>query len=217
MTTASAEVLTGLFSLAFASMITPGPNNLVAMSLSVGGNLRRTMAACGGIVSGTVCLVVVTWFGAASIFEVLPVLRIAIVGMGSAYLIWCGTALVLGAWRDKAEQQLLLPSSFWALAGFQFTNPKAWVLCTAAVSAAQIGDPGLTGLIALSAVFTIASVVSLSIWVSIGRLLTVRRGGTRAPPWLRAVLGLALIATSAMLVVSATGGPPLLEREGISG
>lgn len=217
MTSVSAEVLTGLFSLAFVAMITPGPNNLVAMSLSVGGNLRRTMAACGGIVSGTLCLVVVTWFGAASIFEAFPVLRIAIVGMGAAYLMWCGTALFLSAWPDRAEQELLLPSSFWALAGFQFTNPKAWVLCAAAVSSAQIGDPGLTGLIALSAIFTIASVVSPSIWVGIGRLLTVRRGGTRAPPWITAVLGLALIATSAMLVASATGGPQLLERGGISG
>ena len=217
MATASAEVLTGLFSLAFVAMITPGPNNLVAMSLSVGGNLRRTVAACGGIVSGTVCLVVVNWFGAASIFEALPVLRIAIVGMGSAYLIWCGTALVLGAWRGKAEQEHLLPSSFWALAGFQFTNPKAWVLCVAAVSAVQIGESGLTGLIALSAIFSIASMASLSIWVGIGRLFTAPRGGTRASPWIRAVLGLALIATSAMLVFSATGGPSLSEREGISG
>ena len=38
MTSASAEVLTGLFSLAFVAMITPGPNNLVAMSLSISGN-----------------------------------------------------------------------------------------------------------------------------------------------------------------------------------
>lgn len=205
----SAEVPAGLFSLAFVAMITPGPNNVVAMSVSVSGNLRRTVAACGGIVSGTVGLVVVNWFGAASIFQVLPVLRIAIVGMGSAYLVWCGTALFLSAWRGKAEQEHLLPSSFWALAGFQFTNPKAWVLCVAAVSAVQIGGPGLAGLIALSAIFATASVVSLSIWVSIGRLFTAPRGGTRAPRWIRAVLGLALIGTSAMLVVSATGGPPL--------
>lgn len=209
MESASAEVLTGLFSLAFVAMITPGPNNVVAMSLAVSGNLRRTVSACGGIVSGTVCLVVVNWFGAISIFEALPVLRIAIVGMGSAYLMWCGTALFLNAWRGKAEQEHLLPSSFWALAGFQFTNPKAWILCVAAASAVQIRDPGLAGLIALSAIFAIASVVSLSIWVSIGRLFTAHRGRTRAPRWIRAVLGLALIGTSAMVVVSATGGPPL--------
>jgi len=44
-TSASAEVLTGLFSLAFVAMVTPGPNNLVAMSLSVSGNALRAVAA----------------------------------------------------------------------------------------------------------------------------------------------------------------------------
>ena len=133
MTSVSAEVLTGLFSRAFVAMITPGPNNLVAMSLSVGGNLRRTMAACGGIVSGTVCLVVVNWLGAASIFEAFPVLRIAIVGMGAAYLMWCGTALFLGAWRDRAEREhcFLRHSGHWPDSSSPIPRPGfcAWRRC----------------------------------------------------------------------------------------
>lgn len=74
------DIVTGIFGLAFVAMITPGPNNLVALTLSVGGELKKTAQACGGIIVGTICLIVVFWFGAASVFEALPVLQVIIVG-----------------------------------------------------------------------------------------------------------------------------------------
>lgn len=197
------ETLVGLFSLAFVAMITPGPNNFVALTVSVGGDRSKTARACGGIIAGTICLTGVCWFGAASVFEVFPVLQLVIVGLGCAYLVWGGISLFLSAWRRGANPGQSLPSSFWSLAGFQFTNPKAWVLCVAAVSAMQGSRSDLHGLIMLAAIFGIASALSLAVWVSAGRLLPGARTGKDTPPWITAVLGLALIGTSASLALSA--------------
>ena len=192
-----------LFSLAFVAMITPGPNNLVVLSLSIAGDLGRTVRACGGIVSGSMCLVALSWFGAVSAFEFYPVLRILIVGAGSVYLMWCGATLVLSARCDSADTGHSLPSSFWGLAGFQFANPKAWVLSVAAVSAMQNSNATLSGLIVLTAIFGFASLISLSIWASLGRLLPLPRDRGKAPSWVNIILGLALISTSALLANSA--------------
>ncbi|MEQ9199503.1 MAG: hypothetical protein RLN80_05905, partial [Rhodospirillales bacterium] len=93
--------------------------------------------------------------------------------------------------------------SFWALAGFQFTNPKAWVLCVSAVSAMQLSNAGPAGLILLTAIFGIACVLSLSVWACAGRLLPLHRDRQHSPPWMSALPGFALIVTSAALAVSA--------------
>ncbi|WP_339764556.1 LysE family translocator [uncultured Hoeflea sp.] len=197
------ETIVGLFSLAFVAMITPGPNNLVALTVSVGGDPGKISKACSGIIAGTVCLIVLCWFGAASIFEILPGLQLVIVGLGCAYLLWGGAYLFLSAWRRSSGPGQSLPSSFWGLVCFQFVNPKAWVLCVAAVSAIQGRRSDLHGLIVLAAIFAIASTSTLAIWIGAGRLLPRRRSGEDTSPWVSALLGLALIGTSASLAISA--------------
>ncbi|WP_371171337.1 LysE family translocator [Aliiroseovarius sp. 2305UL8-7] len=197
------EIVAGIFGLAFVAMITPGPNNLVALTLSVGGELNKTARACGGIIAGTICLVVVCWFGAASVFEAFPVLQIIIVGLGCAYLMWGGATLFLSTWHAGEPSGQSFPSSFWGLAGFQFTNPKAWVLCVAAVSVMQGSRADLLGLAVLGAIFGVSSAISLAVWVAAGRLLPRKRYEEGTPPWISAILGLALIGTCVSLAISA--------------
>ncbi|MEP1205988.1 MAG: LysE family transporter [Rhizobiaceae bacterium] len=196
------QIVSGIFVLAFVAMITPGPNNLVVLTLALGGDFGRVTGACGGIIAGMVGLTIVCWYGAASIFDVFPLLRIIVVALGSAYLMWGGAMLIVGAWRGDQRTKQVFPSSFLALAGFQFTNPKAWVLCLAAVSAMQGNQLNLFGLGVLTLILAAASAISLAAWIIVGHVLPVARDGEGLPAWVGTVLGLALIGTSASLALS---------------
>ncbi|MEQ9446767.1 MAG: LysE family transporter [Rhodospirillaceae bacterium] len=199
----SSETIVSLFSIALVAMITPGANNLVVFTVSIGAAPKKTAKACGGIIVGTICLTVVCWFGAAPVLYAMPSLQLVIVGLGCAYLVWGGTSLVLNAWRQSAGAGPTLPSSFWGLAVFQVTNPKAWVLCVSAAALMRGDRSDVLGLIVLATIFGIASALSLAVWAGAGRLLPGARTEGDAPPWVKAVLGLALIGTSVSLAFSA--------------
>jgi threonine/homoserine/homoserine lactone efflux protein len=117
---------------AFVGAGTPGPNNLILLASGLQVGLRRTLPFVLGINLGFSAVLVGAGLGLAQLFLAMPELRLALQLAGTAYMLWLALGLVRAAGKIGGGQRAMF--GFWRGAGFQFVNPKAWILAIAAVS-----------------------------------------------------------------------------------
>lgn len=112
--------------------ITPGPNNLLVMRIAARSGFMSALPTMAGVVAGGLAMWALVMAGASVAFQAQPHLYTAITIAGGAYLCWMGARLIVETFapsdRSQPVQTSVLPSSAVALFGFQFLNPKSWVL-----------------------------------------------------------------------------------------
>ncbi|HKI16110.1 MAG TPA: LysE family translocator [Roseiarcus sp.] len=122
-----------LAAFAFVAAITPGPNNLMLMTSGVKYGFGRTLPHLIGVILGFALMIAVVGFGLDVIFErfpiALPTMRVA----GSLYMLWLALRIALARPIGQVEPGGR-PIGFFAAAGFQWVNPKAWVMALSALS-----------------------------------------------------------------------------------
>ncbi|WP_114416448.1 LysE family translocator [Marinospirillum perlucidum] len=108
--------------------LTPGPNNIMLTASGANYGFRRTLPHIAGISLGCLFLFVLLALGLGKLFEQFPLLQTGLKLLGSLYLLWL-------AWKiAKAPPPVIdleyqgRPLTWWQAAGFQFANPKAWVM-----------------------------------------------------------------------------------------
>ena len=113
-------------SFAFASSITPGPNNVLLAASGLTFGFRRTLPLVLGIEVGFLLLLLAVAVGLGAIFERLPWLQLALRVVGVTYLLYLAWSL----WRSSATGGATLdrPLGFAWGAMFQLVNPKAWMM-----------------------------------------------------------------------------------------
>jgi threonine/homoserine/homoserine lactone efflux protein len=93
-----------------------------------------------------------------------------------------------------ADSQERLPAGVAGLFGFQFLNPKSWVLVFTATAATPAGWGGLARFGRLAALFAIIPTLSLLLWAALGKATAA------AGTWLDRILGALLIASALLLL-----------------
>jgi threonine/homoserine/homoserine lactone efflux protein len=88
----SPEVLSALALFAFATSVTPGPNNLMLMASGANYGFRRTVPHMLGISLGHLFMVVVLGLGLAQVFTAWPVAHDVLKVLSVAYMLYL-------AWR----------------------------------------------------------------------------------------------------------------------
>ncbi len=179
---------------ALASSITPGPNNAMLTASGANFGFRRSLAHMAGITLGFPAMIVAIGLGLGTAFQALPWLHTALKYGGAAYLLWLAWK-VANAGRAEAAGGAK-PLTFLQAAGFQWINPKGWMMAVGALAAYTDPAAGAFGeALRVAGVFFLASIVSNATWcgfgVAIGRLLKTDRA-------LRAfniAMGLALVAS----------------------
>jgi threonine/homoserine/homoserine lactone efflux protein len=184
---------------AFVMSITPGPNNVMLTAAGANFGLRRTVPHILGVTAGFAVLVCAACGGLGVLFTRWPQLHLALKGAGAAYLLFLGWQILRS--RGAAAGSAGKPITFWEAAGFQFLNPKAWII--ALTAATLFLPPGLDPVLAISYVASIVTLVNLpciTVWAlfgsSLGLLLT-RPAARRTFNWTMAV---GLAATGIMMV-----------------
>ena len=190
------ELIAPVLSFAVSTTITPGPNTIMVMASGTNFGYRRTLRHILGISLGFPVMVIAVGLGLGGLFRALPGVHIVLKSLGCAYILWMAwkiaTADGVGGSREKSGS----PFTFLQAAGFQWVNPKAWVMAVGAITAYTSASGYFYFEIALIAsIFLIVCIPSISIWtlfgVGIGRILTARK-------WLRifnAVMALLLVAS----------------------
>ncbi|MEX2124760.1 MAG: hypothetical protein WD795_12775 [Woeseia sp.] len=86
------------------------------------------------------------------------------------------------------------------LAGFQFLNPKSWVLVLTAVAAMPTQTPA--AILQLAALFLLIPAVCLLLWSWFGALLMRALANSRISAWFDRAMGGTLAASAAVLLMT---------------
>lgn len=181
-----------LFGFAFATSITPGPNNMMLFASGVNFGFKRTIPHMLGIGGGFFTLLVAVGLGLGALLETVPILHLALKVLGGAYLVWIawkiGNTHEIGEATSGAQ-----PMTFLAAAGFQWVNPKAWIMAVGGMAAYADPENIIWSVLFVSAVFAIVNVPCVSCWAGFGSSL---RGWLSVPPrlkWFNITMALLLV------------------------
>ncbi|WP_296427571.1 LysE family translocator [Yoonia sp.] len=167
------EILIGLIGFAFASSVTPGPNNLMLMASGANYGLRRTVPHLLGISLGHAFMVTMVGVVLLQIFDSYPVLNVLLKVISAAYMAWLAWKIA-NAVPPQAEQVTGTPFTFMQAAAFQWVNPKAWFMAITAISTYAPQDRGIwIGSLMVAGVFAATNLPSVTVWAWMG--VQVRR------------------------------------------
>ena len=168
------DLLSGLVLFAFASSITPGPNNIMLMASGVNFGLARTGPHMLGVSMGHAAMTLILGLGLVQVFDLIPWLRTALTAISVVYLLWLAWK-VANAAPPKDAPQDARPLTFLQAAGFQWVNPKAIYMSVYAQTTYATDSAGWIGAVMVAGVFGLVNLPSVATWAW---------GGTQMRRWL---------------------------------
>jgi threonine/homoserine/homoserine lactone efflux protein len=200
------NALIGAVGLITVAAITPGPNNLVVMRAAAHSGFAGTMPAIAGIVAGGLAMLLLVVTGVGVLFAAEPRLYPLITYGGGAYLCWLGIVLVRDALASPGRHMVspprTLPLSSFGMFGFQFLNPKSWIMVLTVTSAVRGGKEVPYVFLVLATLFTVIPALCLTLWGALGVLMRIYPDQPRAHQWLDGVMGVLLIISALLLVLA---------------
>lgn len=157
---------------AFAMGITPGPNNTLVASSGATYGFRASLPYNAGIGIGTaVIMFIVAAFGASFISN--PTVETILKWTGIAYLLWLAFKIASAKPKMAGDdtENGTRPLTFLQGIGFQFINPKIWIMISGAVVTYGTSVKGLSpmGLALLfAALFGVITVTCTLTWTGLG-------------------------------------------------
>lgn len=184
----------------FVMSITPGPNNVMLTASGATFGFRKTIPHILGVVSGFSVVLFLVCAGLDAVFTRWPEIQTVLRWVGAAYLLYLGWRILRSG--EAASVETRKPLTALEAAGFQFLNPKAWMMT---MTAAAMFLPRELGLVAASSymvgVMAVTNLPCITVWALFGSSMR----GFLAKPAGRAtfniVLAVALVVTGIAMVV----------------
>lgn len=162
--------LSALVTFAFATSITPGPNNMMLFASGVNFGFRRTIPHMFGIGVGFLSLLIGVGLGLGALLATVPVIYMALKIAGGLYLLYIawkiGSSRTLGEGKTSGR-----PMTFLGAAAFQWVNPKAWVMAVTAMAVYVDPTHYLWSVVVVGLVFAAVNLPSVSTWAGFGSVL----------------------------------------------
>jgi threonine/homoserine/homoserine lactone efflux protein len=156
-----------LFGFAIAGSVTPGPNVLMVAAAAAGHGMRATAPHLLGITIGFGAMILLVGLGLAGALAASPALHEGLRWVGATWLFWL--AWKIAAAPPPGEGEARPPLGLLGAALFQWVNPKAWMLTTAAITAYTRAEaPLVPQVIAIAGVFLAVQIPCLLIWAGLG-------------------------------------------------
>jgi threonine/homoserine/homoserine lactone efflux protein len=191
------ELLIPLILFALAGTATPGPNNVMLTASGASFGFRRTVPHMLGITVGFPVMVMAVGLGLGEVFIRYPQLHLALKYAGAAYLLYLAWRIAQAGGPDEGDATAK-PLTFLEAAGFQWINPKAWMLAVSSIPAfTTIGGNYYAELAIIGLVYAAICMPSCAAWCMFG--VAIRR--LVSSPGAARVVNLLLAATVAASVV----------------
>ncbi len=171
------QQIIGLIGFAFATSITPGPNNLMLMASGVNFGIRRTVPHILGVSIGFTLMIIVVGIGLVGLFEAWPFASLILKVVSAGYLLWLAWKIA-SAPLPKAGEQLSTgnPMTFIQAALFQWINPKAWTMALTALTV-YVGTRDFITVLGVAVIFGVINLPSVGIWTAMGQYIRRRLAG----------------------------------------
>jgi threonine/homoserine/homoserine lactone efflux protein len=161
------DLLLALMGFAFATSVTPGPNNMMLLASGANFGLRRTVPHMLGISVGHSVMVFLVGIGLAGLFLAEPRLMVVLKVVSVGYMLWLAWKIATAA-PPRAGDPGGRPFTFGQAAAFQWVNPKAWGMALGAVTVyAPGGDAATSAVVAL--IFAMVNLPSVTLWAAAGQ------------------------------------------------
>jgi threonine/homoserine/homoserine lactone efflux protein len=185
---------------AVVAAITPGPSNLILTSTGAAVGVLRGLPALIGQVVGMGLMLFLVAFGLGTLVLKSPPILQGLKWCGVAFLLWLSWKIATAGRGEDAAQKVHV--GLWQAAAFQWVNPKAWLVCAAAVGtyfqAAAGSAFGRSASLAL--LFVLAAFPSCFVWLAAGAGVQRFLHGERASRTFNLAMG-ALLAASILLFI----------------
>jgi len=168
-TSMNAEILTALIVFAFASSITPGPNNLMLMASGANFGFKRTVPHLLGVGIGFVFMIVLVGVGLVGVFDAYPGSYTVLKWFSVVYLLYLAGKIATAAAPVKGEVGGT-PFTFVQAALFQWVNPKAWAMALTAISV-YAPTQSFESVMVVAMIFGAVNLPSVSSWTLLGQQL----------------------------------------------
>lgn len=166
------ELFTALCLFAFASSVTPGPNNMMLMASGANFGFRRTLPHWAGVAGGFGALLLACGFGLGGLFTAFPILHDILKWAGAAYLVWLAVKIATAKSISAGKAgQASRPMTFLGAAAFQAVNVKAWAMALGAVTTYVPAQHYVGNLLVAVLIFVIINIPCVGLWLSCGVVL----------------------------------------------
>lgn len=172
----SIEQFLGFFLFSFIAAATPGPNNVLLTAAGISIGFRRGLPTLWGIVCGISIMIMFIAWTVGGIINQIEEYSIYIKIIGATVLIrlaWqIATAPVGKSSSDSEDSKPDIGFGFFSAALFQWVNPKAWIVITAAITTYLGTNQSVfyQGLL-FSVVFGVTSTIGCVPWLALGTVL----------------------------------------------
>lgn len=166
----SADALLALVAFAFATLWTPGPNNILLANSGATYGFKRTVPHLLGVSWGFPFMLFCVAVGLGEAFRAEPALRESLRYVGAAVMLWIAWKVASAA-RAKAEGGRRRPWRFHEAMAFQWINPKAWSMAVGVASAYMTGTHPMGEAASIASVFVLIGMGSAAGWTGFGAAL----------------------------------------------
>lgn len=150
--------------------ITPGPNNITAMTLGQQFGFKRTLTFVLGVGIGWLAILMICNLVNALLMQIMPVIEIPLRILGALYMLYLAYKVITSKPAESHEQKSWR-TSVWAGFLMQFINPKG-ILFALSISASSIVPHSSNTLEMLlhSLVMVAVAMPCVSCWAGFGAL-----------------------------------------------
>lgn len=159
----------GMF--AFASSITPGPNNMMLLSSGVNYGFKRTIPHMLGISTGHFVMLLAIAAGLDQFFQAFPIGYQVMKVVGFSYLLYLAWRIAFNQAPLKRGESAGHPLGFMGAALFQWVNPKALLMAITYFSTYMPIHASNTFIFFTCLMFTAINLPCLGAWVLLGTQL----------------------------------------------
>ncbi|TIX42414.1 MAG: LysE family translocator, partial [Mesorhizobium sp.] len=156
---------------AFATSITPGPNNFMLLASGVNFGFAKTIPHMLGISIGFLVLLLAVGFGLGAVLTAFPALHTGLKVAGGVYLLYLAWKIAMSRSLSGQGEANARPMRFIDAAAFQWVNPKAWVMAITAMAVYAIPEHPFLSVALISIAFTVVNLPSVSVWAGFGMAL----------------------------------------------
>ncbi|HCR3983937.1 TPA: cysteine/O-acetylserine transporter [Kluyvera ascorbata] len=161
-------IISSFLTYTLITALTPGPNNILALSSVNQHGLRRSARVLAGMSAGFLVLMLLCGLFTYALISVMPSITRWLVWIGAAYILWLAWKIATSSSTAEANTQ---PLGFWLSFGLQFANVKIILYGITALSAFVLPyTQDMFWVIAVSVLLAVIGSLGNLIWALAGHL-----------------------------------------------
>jgi len=163
-------IYTAFFTYVIITSITPGPNNILSLSVATQHGLKRSTKVISGMFCGYIFLMLLCGVFTYHMVSLLPVITPWLTWVGAAYIIWLAWGIATSDIKtaSKDSEGITFLTGF----GLQFVNVKIILYGVTSISTFVLPyTQNIYWILATSLVLAFIALASNLIWAIAGKLL----------------------------------------------